>query len=280
MSSDASANFIASFEAMVKHAYQGGMKLRGAVRVKTGVQGSTHRFNTMGKGLATPRVPQTDVVPMNIDHGYQTATLTDWNAPEYSDKFDLSKMPFDERTELASIVANAIGRRADQLVIDAMATSASSTQISEDLGGTNSVANTTKLRRASRLMNAAGVPQGDRYIAHNALFLEGLLSSTDVTSADYNTVRALVNGQIDSFMGFKFIMIEDRTEGGIPLSTANIRNNFAFHKDSVGLAIGMDMRVENNYIAEKTSWLVNGLFSAGAVTIDTNGVYDLLTYEA
>jgi hypothetical protein len=279
MSTDASANFIASFEAMVKHAYQGGMKLRGAVRVKTGVVGSTHRFNKMGKGIATPRVPQTDVVPMNIDHGNATATLTDWNAPEYSDKFDLSKLPFDERTELSSIVANAMGRRMDQIILDAMALSANSTQISEDLGGTNTTANITKLRRASRLMNEYGVPTTDRYIAHSPEFLEGLLSATEVTSSDYANVKALVNGQIDSFMGFKFIMIEDRVEGGVPLSST-IRNNFAFHKDAIGLAVGLDMRVENHYIAEKTSWLVNGLFSAGAVTIDTEGVFDLLTYEA
>jgi hypothetical protein len=35
--------------------------------------------------------------------------------------------------------------------------------------------------------------------------IDNLLGTTEVTSADYNTVRALVKGEVDTFMGFKFI---------------------------------------------------------------------------
>ena len=59
---------IASFDADVKHAYQDRGKLRDTVRIKNGVVGSTHRFPTLGAGLATKRVKQTDVVPMNLQH--------------------------------------------------------------------------------------------------------------------------------------------------------------------------------------------------------------------
>jgi hypothetical protein len=59
------------------------------------------------------------------------------------------------------------------------------------------------LRKAKRLMDAALV-KGKRYIFHSADFLEALLSETTITSADYNTVRALVQGELNEFMGFTF----------------------------------------------------------------------------
>jgi len=246
MTTGASTNFITSFDTLVKKQYQGKMKLRGAVRVKTGVKGSTHEFPVINKGVATPRIPQTDVTPMNVTHGKATATLEDWNAADYSDVYDLSKLNFDERQELVDTATMAIGRRLDQLIIDAMDAGANSTQVSDDLGGTNSGLNLEKILRAKRLMDDQGVPNdGKRHLA----------------------VSAYIH------------MIESRDEGGLSVST-NIRKNFAFHQDAVGLAVGLDIRTEVNYIPEKTSTLVNAIFSAGSVVIDDNGVYEVLTYEA
>lgn len=279
MAQQASTNFITSFDAMVKQAYQGMQKLGGTIRTKTGVKGSSHKFPKMGKGLATPRIPQSDVVPMNVSHSTATATLTDWSAPEYSDVYDLEKLAFDERKELANVVAGAMGRRMDQLVIDAMDTSANSTQVGVNLGGTNTGVNLAKILRAKRLMDDAGVPSDGRHLAISAYGLEQALAVTQIGSADYNVLRPLVDGTLKAWGGFQFHMIESRTEGGLPVA-ASVRNGFAWHNDAVGLAVGMDMRTEINYIPEKTSWLINGMFSAGAVTIDTDGVYDFLSYEA
>ena len=279
MTASISTAFIAQFDAEVKQAYQGAAKLFGTVRTKTGVVGSTHRFPKIGKGLAQPRIPQTDVVPMNVQHSNATATLEDWSAPEYSDIYDLQKINFDERAQLKMAISSAMGRRMDQLNIDAAEAGANSTEVDDNIGGTNSGLNTTKLRRAKRLMDAQGVPATDRFFVHSAVGLEQLLGETNATSADFNSVRALVNGEINTFLGFKFIMIEDRTEGGLDL-TSNIRKNYAFHKEALGLAVGIDMRTEMNYISEKTSWLVNGIFSAGAVAIDDNGIFRVKTYEA
>jgi len=279
MSTSISTAFIAQFDAEVKQAYQGASKLMNTVRTKTGVVGSTHRFPKMGKGLAQPRIPQSDVVPMNVTHSNATATLTDWEAPEYSDVYDLQKINFDERKELVTTISNAIGRRADQIVIDAADAGASATQVDENVGGSNSGLNVAKLRRAKRLLDAAGVPTSERTFVHNANGLETLLGETSATSSDFNSVKALVNGEVNTFLGFNFVMIEDRDEGGIAL-TGNLRKNFAYHKSAIGLAVGIDMRTEMNYIAEKTSWLTNGLYSAGAVGIDSEGIIEVLTYEA
>jgi hypothetical protein len=273
---------VAQFDGEVKHAYQGMGMLRPTVRNRNGVVGSTHRFPKMGKGTATPRISQTDVVPMNIAHTSATATLEDWNAPEYTDIFDQQKVNYSERQELATVIAGAIGRREDQLIIDAIDAASTTLTVSESIGGSNTGLNTTKLRRAMRLFDDQAAPSGQRYFLGHAIGKEQLLGETEPTSGDFNTVRALVNGEITSFVGFQFMWMETRDEGGLTLAS-NVRTNYAWHggpMGSVGMATGINFNTEVNYIADKTSWLANGLFSAGAVTIDALGVAEISTYEA
>lgn len=278
MTQSASQNFITSFDAMVKQAYSRGGILRPAVRVKTGVVGSSHVFPKLGRGVATLRVPQTDVVPMNVIHTKATATLQDWNAPEYSDIFDLQKLSFNERQELASTVADALGRRSDQLVINAMVASSGAT-VDVNVGGATTGLNLAKILRAKRHLDDAGVPNdGRRTFVTSARAVEQALAETTINSVDYNALRPLMEGSLTAYAGFKFVFIESRTEGGMPLVTTT-RSNFAFHQDAVGLAVGLDMRTSVDWIAEKTSWLINGMMSAGAVTVDAPGVVLVQTTE-
>lgn len=281
MSRTLTSNAIAQFDAEVKHAYQGTAMLRSTVRVRTGVVGSTHRFPKMGKGQAQRRMSQTNIVPMNVAHTNATATLEDWAAAEYTDIFDQQKVNFEERRELANVIASAIGRREDQLILDAIDAASTTLTVSQNIGGTNTGLNTAKLRRAKRLLDAGGVPRGKgtRTFAHSAVGLEQLLGTTEATSSDYNSVKALVDGEVSHWLGLEFKMIEDRDEGGIPLSS-NVRTNYAYDKQAVGLAIGIDFRTEVNYIPEKTSWLSNGLFSAGACAVDALGIVEVNSYEA
>jgi len=280
MSTGASTNFITSFDTLVKKQYQGKMKLRGAVRVKTGVKGSSHEFPIINKGVATPRIPQTDVTPMNVGQGKATATIEDWNAADYSDVYDLSKLNFDERQELVDTATMAMGRRLDQLILDGLSTGANSTTVAKSIGGADTGLNLAKILRAKALMDDAGVPNdGRRHMAISATAVEQGLQETEISSADYNILMPLMKGELNDFSSFKFHMIETRDEGGLDV-TSNTRTNFAFHQDAVGLAVGIDLRTEINYIAEKTSTLVNAIFSAGAVVIDDNGVYEVLTHEA
>lgn len=270
---------IAQFDAEVKQAYQTGGKLRGTVRVKTGVVGRTHRFPKMGKGLATVRIPQTEVIPMGITHTNATATLEDWNAAEYTDIFDASHTNIDERAELAEVIANAINRRMDQLIIDAAEASSTSLTVAKSVGGAASGLNVAKLRRAAFELDDQGVPEMDRTYLGSMTGKEQLLGETEATSSDYNTVLALVNGQINTFVGFNFKWVETRAEGGLTLAT-NDRTNFAYHRAAIGLAVGMDFRTEVNYIPTRTSWLSNGMFSAGSIAIDTNGIVEVTTDES
>lgn len=279
MSTNLSTAFIAQFDAMVKHAYQASGILRPSVRLKTGVKGSTHRFPTMGKGVATQRVPQTDVVPMNISHDNKTATLSDWNAPEYTDIFDQAKVNFDEQKELATTIASAMTRREDQLILDALDAASSTLTVGTDIGGSGTDMNTSKVRRAKRLLDDQEVPSEDRCIVVSSQGLESMLGDTQATSSDFNTVKALVNGEVDSFVGFKWKTMGTRSEGGLP-KASNVRTSYAYHKWAIGLAVGIDHRTEVNYIPEKTSWLANGIFSAGSVGIDALGIVEISTTEA
>ncbi len=137
-----------------------------------------------------------------------------------------------------------------------------------------------KLRRAKKLLDAANVPMEGRCMVISASGLEGLLGETQTTSADFNSVRALVSGDIDTFLGFKFVTIGDRSEGGLPIDGSLDRTCYAFHRDAVGMGIGMNQRTEINYVPEKTSFLVNSMFSAGAVAIDDEGIVKITCRES
>lgn len=279
MSTTLTTAAIASFDAEVKHAYQDTGKLRPTVRVKTGVVGATHRFPKLSAGLATPRVSQTDVVPMNLLHTNAQVTLEDWNAAEYTDVFNEAKTNISEREELASSIAKAISRREDQLIIDALNATTTALTVAKSVGGADTDLNVDKLRRARRLLGDSGVGE-DEQLTYVGSYVgqEGMLGQTEVTSADYNSVRALVNGEINKFMGFTFKWISTRAEGGLDLSSGD-RTTFAYAKSAIGHAIGMDQRMEVHYIPTKTSWLANMLFSAGSVEIDAGGVVEITCDE-
>lgn len=272
--------FVTLFDAEVKQAYQASAVLVPAVRQRRGVEGSTVKFPKVGKGAATLRVAQTDVTPLNVGFSSVTCTLQDWNAAEYSDIFSQAKVNFDERSELVKVVASAMGRRQDQLILDALAASGTSLTVSNDIGASDSNMNIAKLREAKRLMDKNNVPPDNRHIIIHANGLSNLLSESTVTSSDFNTVKALVQGELNTYMGFQFHILGDRSEGGLAIDGSLDRTCFAFHRDSIGYAEGIGMRTEINYIAEKTSWLVNEVFSAGAVTIDAEGIVSITCRES
>lgn len=277
--SSLSPAFITLFDAEVKQAYQGQAQLVAAVRQRRGVEGSSVKFPRVGKGVATVRVPQSDVTPLNVAFSQATVNLTDFNAAEYADIFNQAKVNFDERQELVQVVANAIGRRQDQIILDALSGSSTTNLVDEDIGGADTGLNVAKLREAKKLLDKNNVPMNDRHIIIHANSLASILGETAVTSADFNTVRALVSGELNTFLGFMFHTIGDRAEGGLPIASSE-RKLYAFHRDAVGYAEGIAPRTEINYIPEKTSFLVNAVFSAGAIAIDAEGIVEIATTDA
>jgi len=275
-----STNFVTLFDAEVKQAYQSEQKLMGTCRSRMGVVGSTVQFPKIGKGIAQARIPQTDVVPLNVAHTNVTATMSDYVAPEYTDIFDQSHVNYEERQELVQVVAKAIGRRADQIKLDALTASSTSLTVSNDIGGTDTNLNLAKIREAKRLLDGNNVPKEGRYFTMHADGLASLLGETEIGSTDYNAVRALVQGEVNTYLGFTFITFGDMDEGGLAIDGSSDRSSFAWHKDALGYAESMSQKTEINYVPEKTSWLVTSMLSAGAVAIDDEGIVKITTREA
>ena len=270
-------DFVTLFDQEVKQAYQGEALLRGTMRTRTGVQGNTVKFPKIGKGVATVRVPQTDVTPLNVTYSNVQATMSDFIAAEYSDIFHQSHVNFDERRELVEVVSKAIARRMDQLCIDALDAASSPSTVATGIGGSTSNMNVAKLRAAAKALNEKNVPSEGRHILMHSSQLDALLSETETTSSDFATVKALVRGEISSFMGFNIISMGDRDEGGVPKPST--RTCFAWHESSMGYAESISQKSEVNYIPEKTSFLVSSMFSAGAIAIDDDGIVKISCTE-
>jgi len=265
------------FDAEVKQAYQGARALAGVTRERMNVEGNQVKFPKIGKGVATVRVPQTDVTPLNVTYSQVTASMSDYIAAEYSDIFHQAKVNFDERRELVKVVGDSIGRRMDQLVLDALAAASSPSTVGTDIGGTGTNLNLAKLLAAKKALDTNNVPSEGRCMVIHANGLSSLLDEQELTSSDFASVKALVQGEIDTFLGFKFITLGDRDEGGLPLPST--RTSYAFHRDAVGLGVSMAQKTEINYVPEKTSFLVSSMFSAGAVSIDDEGIVVISSTE-
>ena len=284
MATTLSPAFVTLFEAEVHQAYQSSATLRNVARMRTGVEGSTAKFPILAKGSASVRTPSTDVVPLNGTFSSVTATLTDYVASEYSDIFNQAKINFDERQDLAKLVGNAIGRREDQIIIDALIAGSAGTTVANTVvtsgSGSASDLNVGKIIEAKKGMDAKSVPPTDRHMIIHANSLASLLGDERAISADFAQVQALVRGEVNSFMGFQIHMIGDRDEGGLPKDGSNDRTCLAFHRDAIGCAVGIPPKTEVNYIPEKTSFLVTAMYSAGAIVIDANGLVDITCRES
>ena len=276
--------FTQLFEAEVHQAYQGAAVLTGAARTRTGVVGSTVNFPKVGKGQASVRTPATDVVPLNTSFSSVACTLTDYYASEYSDIFLQQKINFDERRELAQVVGSAIGRRQDQILLDALAAASAGSTVANTVvtsgSATASDLNMGKIIAAKKALDAANVPAEGRHFIIHANNLAGLLGDERAVSADFQTLRALVSGSITSMLGFQFHILGDRDEGGLSKDSSNDRTCFAFHQSAVGVAVGMPASTEINYIPEKTSFLVTSKLSMGSIAIDNEGIVDVVCRES
>lgn len=275
MSVNLSPVAVTEFDSMVKHAYQNASLLRNAVTVRNNVVGDTYKFRAMGKGTAAARgTTSTDVSPMNVAHSLVTATLANYVAPEYTDIFDAAEVNFDEKQELAQTIAGALGRRLDDIVISAMDDATPGATVGT--GGTALAAD--DLIDAKVELVKAGVGSNDLYVAISGAGLAGLLADDKVSNADYQNVKALVNGEVNTFAGFNVVVIEDRTVGGLT-TNSDVTAGYAFAKDAIGLAIGVDNKTTIDYVPEKVSFLCNGMLKAGAAVRDTAGLIQI-NYDA
>lgn len=139
----------------------------------------------------------------------------------------------------------------------------------------NSGLTIAKLRRAKFILDANEVDEEEeRIIVVSAKQLQDLLRTTEVTSADYNTVRALVDGAVNTFMGFKF-----RRTQLLPVAT-NVRSCYAYVKSGIvlaerGLKTHMDVRTDLSH-----SLQIRSVASLGATRMEEKKVVEIACDEA
>lgn len=170
--------------------------------------------------------------------------ISDFDVADLIDKQDRVKMLIELDSIYTMRHAGAMGRGIDDSIITAMF----ATAITGHAGGGTTPFDTSnqqiasgstgltidKLNRAKEILDANEVDEFyPRFFACQARQLRELLEDDKVTSQDFNTVKALVKGEIDTFLGFKFI----RTQR-LPVATS-VRNCAAWAQPAIRFGMAM-----------------------------------------
>jgi hypothetical protein len=247
MSTQITTAFVEQYKSNVFHlAQQKGSRLRGAVKSET-VTGTSHYFERIGATAAQVRTTRHSNTPqINTPHSRRKVTLADYDWADLIDQEDKVRMLISPQSEYAKAGAYAMGRAMDDAIIAAASGNAfggvaGATSIALPAGQKIAVGTTSltvaKLIAAKEILDASDVdPDETKYLVCSAKEITSLLGDDKVTSADYNSVKALVAGQVDTFMGFNFIRTERiAASGGDNLA-------LAFTQSAIGLALGRDIQ--------------------------------------
>lgn len=271
MSQDISDSFVSQFESEVHMTYQRmGSKCGNTVRRKMNVKGKDTTFQKIGKGLASQKSRHGVVPTMSLDHTPVTCTLADYFAADYVDNLDELKIEHDERGAVAMSAAWALGRKTDDLLFTAMD------------GTTNTDATAAGL-------TTARIDTVFAYFGENDVPDDGQRMWVVSPDAwiDLMAIDTFVNSDYIGYddLPYKGGMVAKRYRGfmfyghsGLPVSGA-VRKTFAYHYSSAGIASGLEVRTEINYVPERVSHLINAMMSQGAVLIDDTGCYEVQVTE-
>lgn len=194
-------------------------KLRGAVRVEA-FNGEKAFFEQLAPTYMQKRSARHGDTPLiETDHKRRMVIAETFDWADLIDKPDVARTLPDFTNPYLINAAAAAGRQMDDLIVDAIEGTAKTgqdgtTNTSYDSGmtvaktiGPVTGLNVAKLIAAKAKLDAKDVdPSIPRYIAPNAIQMGHLLNDPKATSADYAAIKALVQGDIDTFLGFKFIM--------------------------------------------------------------------------
>ncbi len=258
--------FVKQFEREVFEAYQRmGSKLRARVRSKNNVKGSSTVFQKVGAGTASTKSTHGMVPVMNLSHTAIEAVLYDYYAGDWIDKLDELKVNHDERQVIANAGAYALGRKTDELIINAL--TASTNAVSDSAAGMS----LDKVLEAFQLLGNAEVPDdGQRTAVVGWKQWSQLLSIPEFASADYvgEDQMPFKGTQAKQWLGTLWM-----PHSGLPINnTTGVRKCFWFHKTAIGHASGADVETDITWHGDRAAFFVNNMMSQGASLIDQSGV--------
>lgn len=237
---------------------QKGSRLRGAVRVEAGIVGEEAFFDQLAATAAIKKTTRNADTPLiKSDHRRRRLSLFDFEWADLVDSQDKLKTLIDPESAYVLNAAWALGRSTDDEIITAF----NATAFTGKEGGTSVTLPASqqivaggvgltiaKLRSAKEILGLADVdPDEPRFIAVSPKQLTDLLATTEVTSSDFNTVKALVQGEIDTFMGFKFI-----ETNRLPVDSSSDRLVFVWAMNGILLGIAEDLTARIEERADKS----------------------------
>ena len=286
MSVQITTAFVEQYKSNVFHlAQQKGSKLRDAVRTES-IVGKSHFFERIGSTAAVKRTSRhADTPRVDTPHSRRKVTMDDYDWADLIDDSDKVRLLISPQSEYAKAGAYAMGRTMDDVIIAAATGNAfggvsGGSTIALPAGQKIAHGSTgltiAKLISAKEKLDAANVdPDEARTIVCSAKQISDLLGTTQITSADFNSVKALVQGDIDTFMGFRFI----RSERLGTDSNGN-RQVLAFTNTSMGLALGKDIQTKISERADKNySTQVYLCMTIGATRVEDEKVIEIACTE-
>lgn len=266
-------------------------RLESTVDVVTGIVGASKSVERVGAVDAyeiTSRHADTKYV--EVPHSRRWIDLADKGWAELVDELDEIRMLADPKSKYPRLAVAALNRAKDAVIYAAARGTArtgtgtqalpSGQKIAE--GGTGLTL--AKLLSAKELLDASEVdadqmdPSGqgapDRTLVCSARQITNLLGTTEIKSVDYNNVKALAEGKIDTFLGFRF----KRSERLFKSSTT--RFALAYSKHCVNLGIGKDIVTSLDKMPGKNMAVqIYARMSIGAVRVEDEGVVEIGCFE-
>ena len=253
MSFQITTAFVKQFgENVTMLAQQRGSRLRGTTLEET-LTGKTLFMDQIGATQAQRTTTRHADSPLiSTPHARRKITSIDVEWGDLIDDFDRLKMLIEPTSSYSQNAAWAIGREIDDIIFEKFFADAftgeegnttvsfpSSQEVALDFDGdgTDEGLTVAKLREARKILkaNEVDLDMETPHIAVPAESVNNLLGDPQVTSADFNTVRALVNGEIDTYMGFRFIPSER-----VPKPSANVADLPVWVPSGMGLAVAKE----------------------------------------
>ena len=266
-------SFVKQFESDVHLAYQRfGSKLLNLVRRKTNIVGESTTFQTIGKAVAGQKA-RNGVVPINnLAHLPVECTLADYYSGEWIDKLDELKINHDERMVAARSVSAALGRKADDIIVQAFEAGTAETV-------TAGAITLPKVEEAFEYFGDNDVPDdGQRFMAVSPQGWTQLMQLTQFSSADYVPVSEqtypVIGYTSKRFMSFNVFQFS-----GLEIDGGGIRHNIAWHASAMGAGSGQEVSLDMTWQGKEQSWLCVASMSQGAVLIDQLGAFRIRATE-
>lgn len=283
MSFQVTTAFVDQYSAVLQHlSQQKGSRLRGLCRTEV-MRGKQAFFDQIGQQVASVRTTRgADTILNDTPHSRRSVTLQDYEVADLIDDQDRLRMITDPTSSYAQAQAFALGRAMDDVIISAAtgvaytgASGTTQTSLTNTIAAGGAGLTIDKLREAKFTLDNADVdPSLPRIIVVSPKQIQDLLETVEIRSADYNTVRALVAGQVDTFLGFQFVTSTRLAKSG------SDRTCFCYAIDGILLAMAKDLTVRVDERPDKSyAHQVYACMSLGATRMEEEKVVSIICQE-